>query len=172
MTLDEFKEKLLAYLHVEQEFGKQDIENQKIMSRDEKIEAGVLLPNITILAQEDGVFDLHVPNNYSKLRAGDKVIIRAEKENASKVPAVIIDNLIDTITVFCEKELEHAASYEIEIQYPELLQALIGCLEGIAPAKPGAAFLRYLASEIPLEVEEFLHLNPEEISGSCPSLMI
>ena len=165
MTLDEFKEKLLAYLHVEQEFGKQDIENQKIMSRDEKIEAGVLLPNITILAQEDGVFDLHVPNNYSKLRAGDKVIIRAEKENASKVPAVIIDNLIDTITVFCEKELEHAVSYEIEIQYPKLLQALIGCLEGIAPAKPGAAFLRYLASEIPLEVEEFLHLNPEEISG-------
>ena len=168
MTLDEFKEKLLAYLHLEQDFGKQDVENQKQMSRDEKIEAGVLLPDIIIQRGENGVFELDVPNNYSKLRAGDKVIFRAEKEGAKNIPAVVIDNLIDTITIYTDKEIESSHKYEIEINSPELLQALIDCLEGIGPAKPGAAFLRLLAQEIPLEIEDFLHLDPENIRGFMP----
>lgn len=159
-----FKEKLLAYLHAEQNMEKEDIEATKQMSREEKIEANMMLANLTIAQSSDNTYILNAPNNYSKLRSGDKIVLKSNGEGKG-VKAIVVDTSVETVTVQAEKEIDESAIYDLEEESPNLLNALIGCLEGILPATPGAAFLRMLAKEEPVEAESFLQLAPEEIAG-------
>ena len=159
-----FKEKLLAYLHAEQDMEKEDIEATKQMSREEKIEANMMLANLTIAQSSDNTYILNAPNNYSKLRSGDKIVLKSHGEGKG-VKAIVVDTSVETVTVQAEKEIDESAIYDLEEESPNLLNALIGCLEGILPATPGAAFLRMLAKEEPVEAESFLRLVPEEIAG-------
>lgn len=159
-----FKEKLLAYLHAEQNMEKEDIEATKQMSREEKIEANMMLANLTIAQSSDNTYILNAPNNYSKLRSGDKIVLKSNGEGKG-VKAIVVDTSVETVTVQAEKEIDESVIYDLEEESPNLLNALIGCLEGILPATPGAAFLRMLAKEEPVEAESFLRLVPEEIAG-------
>lgn len=184
MTLEEFRDNLLKYLFVEKELGKEDAEKQKNMSREEKVENNLLLINVTIKSHEDDFYELNVPDNYSKLRAGDKVVISNE-ENSSVSEATVIDVFMDTLTISCDKELDDNATYSIEQKSPELLQTLISCLEGIYSGVPGAAFLRLLSGEEKFELVDFLKvdiddvpnfdsikkiLNQEQLSAVCSML--
>lgn len=184
MTMEEFRDNLLKYLFVEKELGKEDAEKQKNMSREEKVENNLLLINVTIKSHEDDVYELNVPDNYSKLRAGDKVVISNE-ENSSVSEATVIDVFMDTLTISCDKELDDNATYSIEQKSPELLQTLISCLEGIYSGVPGAAFLRLLSGEEKFELVDFLkvyiddvpnfdsikkNLNQEQLSAVCSML--
>ena len=179
MKMEEFRDKLLKFLFVEKELGKEDAEKQKNMSRKEKVENNLLLINVTIKKHEDDFYELNVPDNYSKLRAGDKVVISNE-ETSSVSEATVIDVFMDSLTISCDKELDDNATYSIEQKSPELLQTLISCLEGIYSGVPGAAFLRLLSGEEKFETVDFLkvavddvpnfdsiknHLNPEQLSA-------
>lgn len=159
-----FKEELLANLHAEQNMEKEDIEATKQMSRDEKIEANMMLANLTIASSSGNTYVLNTPNNYSKLRSGDKIVLKSNGEGKG-IKAIVVDTSVETVTVQAEKEIDESAIYDLEEESPNLLNALIGCLEGILPATPGAAFLRMLAKEEPVEAESFLRLVPEEIAG-------
>lgn len=184
MTMEEFRDNLLKVLFVEKELGKEDAEKQKNMSREEKVENNLLLINVTINSHEDDVYELNVPDNYSKLRAGDKVVISNE-ETSSASEATVIDVFMDTLTISCDKELDANATYSIEQKSPELLQTLISCLEGIYSGVPGAAFLRLLSGEEKFETIDFLkvdiddvpnfdsikkNLNQEQLSAVCSML--
>lgn len=162
MTMEEFRDNLLKYLFVEKKLGEEDAEKQKNMSIEEKVENNLLLTGITINSHEDSFYELNVPDNYSKLRAGDKVVITNEA-SSSKCEATIIDVFFETMTISCEKELDDEAIYSIEQKSPELLHSLISCLEGIYSGVPGAAFLRLLSGEEKLEVEEFLKVNVDDV---------
>ena len=91
MTMEEFRDSLLKYLFVEKKLEEDDAEKQKNMSREEKVENNLLLINVTIKEQEDNIYELYVPDNYSKLRAGDKVVIINE-DTLSEYEATIIDS--------------------------------------------------------------------------------
>ena len=184
MTMEEFRDNLLKFLFVEKELGKEDTEKQKNMSREEKVENNLLLINVTIKSHEDDFYELNVPDNYSKLRAGDKVVI-SDEENSSVSEATVIDVFMDTLTISCDKELDDNATYSIEQKSPELLQTLISCLEGIYSGVPGAAFLRLLSGEEKFELVDFLkvdiddvpnfdnikkNLNQEQLSAVCSML--
>lgn len=184
MTMEEFRDDLLKYLFIEKKFAEEDAEKQKNMSREEKVDNNLLLINVTISNHEDDIYELNVPDNYSKLRAGDKVLITTE-ESSSAYEATIIDVFFDTLTISCEKELDCNATYCIEQKSPELLQSLISCLEGIYAGVPGAAFLRLLSGEEKFELVDFLKvaiddvpyfdyikgkLNDEQISAVCSML--
>lgn len=162
MTMEEFRDKLLKYLFVEKKLGEEDAEKQKNMSREEKVENNLLLTNVTINSHEDDVYELNVPDNYSKLRAGDKVII-ANEESSSECEATVIDVFFDTLTISCDKELDTNANYSIEQKSPDLLQALISCLEGIYAGVPGAAFLRLLSGEEKCELVDFLKVAIDDV---------
>ena len=162
MTMEDFRDNLLKLLYVEKKLAEEDAEIQKNMSREEKVENNLLLINVTIKSHEDDVYELNVPDNYSKLRAGDKVVILNEK-TSSECEATIIDVFFDTLTVSCDKELDINATFSIEQESPELLQALISCLEGIYSGVPGAAFLRLLSGEEKFETVDFLKLNIEDV---------
>ena len=184
MTMEEFRDNLLKYLFVEKKLEEDDAKKQKNMSREEKVENNLLLINVTIKNREDDFYELNVPENYSKLRAGDKVVI-ANDASSTEYEATIIDVFFDSLTISCEKELDINATYTIEQKSPALVQALISCLEGIYSGVPGAAFLRLLSGEEKFEVVDFLkvaiedvpnfniikdNLNQEQLSAVCSML--
>ena len=162
MTMEDFRDNLLKYLFVEKKFEEEDAKKQKNMSREEKVENNLLLINVTVKSHEENIYELNVPDNYSKLRAGDKVVI-VNEESHSEYEATIIDVFFDTLTISCDKELDTKAIYSIEQKSPELLQALISCLEGIYSGVPGAAFLRLLSGEEKFETVDFLKVAIDDI---------
>lgn len=162
MTMEDFRDNLLKYLLVEKKLEEEDAEKQKNMSREEKVENNLLLINVTVKGHEDDIYELNVPDNYSKLRAGDKVVI-AEENSSSEYEATVIDVFFDTLTISCEIELKTDATYSIEQKSPELLQALISCLEGIYSGVPGAAFLRLLSGEEKFEAVDFLKVAIDDV---------
>lgn len=162
MTMEEFRDSLLKYLFVEKKLEEDDAEKQKNMSREEKVENNLLLINVTIKNREDDFYELNVPDNYSKLRAGDKVVI-VNEDSHTEYEATIIDVFFDTLTISCDKELDSNVAYSIEQKSPELLQALISCLEGIYSGVPGAAFLRLLSGEEKFETVDFLKVDIDDV---------
>ena len=162
MKMEEFRDNLLKNLFAEKKLGEEDAEKQNNMSREEKVENNLLLINVTIKSHKDNVYELNVPDNYSKLRVGDKVII-ANEDSSSKSEATIIDVFLDTLTISCDKELDINATFSIEQKSPELLQTLISCLEGIYAGVPGAAFLRLLAGEENFRVVDFLKVAIDDV---------
>lgn len=134
------------------------------MTREEKIASDMLIADLTVEMSDELVYVLNAPNNYSKLRAGDRVVLK-KTEDVSGVRALVLDANTDTITISADKVLDRASSYDMEIDSPELLDSLIGCLEGILPATPGASFLRMLSGEEDVQAEEFLRINPRDIHG-------
>lgn len=162
MEMEQFKQSLLKYLFVEKTFEDEDAEKQKMMSDEEKIENDFLLVGATVVSQDENIYELNVPDNYSKLRVGDKVILN-DIHLASSFDATITDVFFDTITVMCDKQLDISSSFTIEQKSPQLINTLISCLEGIYSGIPGAAFLRLLSGEEPFEKEDFLKVNVDDI---------
>ena len=160
--MEQFKQSLLKYLFVEKTFEDEDAEKQKMMSDEEKIENDLLLVGATVVSQDENIYELNVPDNYSKLRVGDKVILN-DIHLASSFDATIRDVFFDTITVMCDKQLDISSSFTIEQKSPQLINTLISCLEGIYSGIPGAAFLRLLSGEEPFEKEDFLKVNVDDI---------
>ena len=160
--MEQFKQSLLKYLFVEKTFEDEDAEKQKMMSDEEKIENDLLLVGATVVSQDENIYELNVPDNYSKLRVGDKVILN-DIHLASSFDATITDVFFDTITVMCDKQLDISSSFTIEQKSPQLINTLISCLEGIYSGIPGAAFLRLLSGEEPFEKEDFLKVNVDDI---------
>lgn len=162
MEMEQFKQSLLNYLFVEKTFEDEDAEKQKMMSDEEKIENDLLLVGATVVSQDENIYELNVPDNYSKLRVGDKVTLN-DIHLASSFDATITDVFFDTITVMCDKQLDISSSFSIEQKSPQLINTLISCLEGIYSGIPGAAFLRLLSGEEPFEKEDFLKVNVDDI---------
>ena len=162
MEMEQFKQSLLNYLFVEKTFEDEDAEKQKMMSDEEKIENDLLLVGATVVSQDENIYELNVPDNYSKLRVGDKVILN-DIHLASSFDATITDVFFDTITVMCDKQLDISSSFTIEQKSPQLINTLISCLEGIYSGIPGAAFLRLLSGEEPFEKEDFLKVNVDDV---------
>ena len=161
MEMEQFKQSLLKYLFVEKTFEDEDAEKQKMMSDEEKIENDLLV-GATVVSQDEKIYELNVPDNYSKLRVGDKVTLN-DIHLASSFDATITDVFFDTITVMCDKQLDISSSFTIEQKSPQLINTLISCLEGIYSGIPGAAFLRLLSGEEPFEKEDFLKVNIDDI---------
>lgn len=163
-VFEDFKQSLDAYLHAEQSLEKRDIEQTKQLTREEKIAAGLLIPDLLVAEADGQTFVLHAPDNYSKLRAGDKVLLKPQ-DGSSGTKALVVDTGMDTIALSANDVLGRGAVYDLEMESPNLLSSLIGCLEGIVPATPGAHFLRLLSGEEAVDNEDFLALDPDTIGG-------
>ena len=162
MEMEHFKQSLLKYLFVEKTFEDEEAEKRKQMSDKEKIDNDLLLVDVSVISQDGDIYELNVPDNYSKLRAGDIVILN-DVNLSSSVEATITDVYFDTITVICEKQIDKSSTFTIEQKSPQLLNTLISCLEGIYSGIPGAAFLRLLSGEEPFEKEDFLKVNVDDV---------
>ena len=90
MEMEHFKQSLLKYLFVEKTFEDEEAEKRKQMSDKEKIDNDLLLVDVSVISQDGDIYELNVPDNYSKLRAGDIVILN-DVNLSSSVEATITD---------------------------------------------------------------------------------
>lgn len=146
MDYQEFKDKILDYLKQEKEYCEADIENNKHLSNAEKEEKGLLIQFAKVVEQQGCECKFSVPVNNTKLRPGDKVIVRNQQSNKRYV-ATIVENDFEFIYATLPFELVFDDDYDIEIEEFVLLDPLIALAEGIAEGAPGAFLFKQLAGE-------------------------
>ena len=91
MEFQEFKDSIIEYLKQEKEFCEADIENNKHLSNAEKEERGLLIQFATIAEQQGCEYKFSVSVNNTKLRPGDKVVLR-NSHTKKKYNATIVEN--------------------------------------------------------------------------------
>lgn len=164
MNMEDFRNSLLKYLLLEKSLEEEEEEKRKRMTREEKVQNNLLLVDVTIRSHKEDVYELVVPDNYSKMRAGDRIILTQDASD-SVYEATILDVYFDIVTISCNRQLPLEASYSIEQKSPLLLQSLISCLDGIYDGIPGAAFLRLLAGEDEFESPDFMKVDIRDVPG-------
>ena len=76
LTFDNFKEDLLRFLFVEKTLEKRDILQNSKMPREEKINIGIMVPDLSVTKSLDDTYVFKTTENYSKLRSGDSIILK------------------------------------------------------------------------------------------------
>lgn len=151
MTFEAYKDLLLDYLYRLKIYIEQDIRENAQLSDDEKEEQGLLIRGAHVLSRLGDEYELSAPYNNTKLRGGDRVLLRMEEQHGF-ISAEVIENNLDRISVSCTNELDGTVFYRIEIVELMLLDTLIKLIENIEDGTPGSAFLEILAGiEQPLK---------------------
>ena len=74
MNFNTFKNNLLSYLHDTEEYEKQDIEDHRNLSDDEKEELGYMIKEAVVVYDDgQGNVELCPSKNFTKWRIGDSV---------------------------------------------------------------------------------------------------
>lgn len=146
MEFQEFKDSIIDYLKQEKEYCEADIENNKHLSNAEKEEKGLLIQFAKVMEQKGCEYKFSVPLNNTKLRPGDKAIIRNQRTQ-KKYVATIIENDFEFIYATVLFDLSFEDDYDIEIEEFVLLDPLIALAENITEGAPGAFLFKQLAGE-------------------------
>lgn len=144
MEFQEFKDSIIEYLKQEKEYCEADIENNKHLSDVEKEERGLLIQFATIVEQQGCEYKFSVSVNNTKLRPGDKVVVRNSKTQ-KKFNATIVENDFENIYATIPFDLPLEDEYNIEIEEFVLLDPLIALAENVSEGAPGAFLFKQLA---------------------------
>ena len=144
MEFQEFKDSIIEYLKQEKEYCEADIENNKHLSDSEKEERGLLIQFATIAEHQGCEYKFSVSVNNTKLRPGDKVVVRNSKTK-KKYNATIVENDFEFIYATITFDLPLEDEYDIEIEEFVLLDPLIALAENVSEGAPGAFLFKQLA---------------------------
>ena len=145
MITQEFKASLLEYLQQEKDFIEQDIEQHANLSDEQKEQDGYLIRNAQVLtAWGENCYDLTATINNTRLRPGDKVMVRNTKR---KIEARVIENGLDILSIATDTQLVVGEIYQIEIVEAYLLDPLHTVLENCSPGTPGFGFISQLSKQ-------------------------
>ena len=144
MDFQEFKDSIIGYLKQEKEFCETDIENNKHLSNTEKEERGLLIQFAKIVEQQGCEYKFSVPVNNTKLRPGDKVVVR-NQNTKKRFKATIMENDFEFVYATIPFDLSHEDEYDIEIEEFVLLDPLIALAENVSDGAPGAFLFKQLA---------------------------
>ena len=146
MEFRRFKDKIIDYLKQEKEYCEADIENNKHLSNAEKEEKGLLIQFAKVVEQKGAEYKFSVPVNNTKLRPGDKAIIRNQRTQ-KRYAATIIENDFEFIYATILFDLSAEDEYDIEIEEFVLLDPLIALAESVTEGAPGAFLFKQLAGD-------------------------
>ena len=139
-----FRDQLFEYLQTQKELEQKDIESNKKLSEEEKVEAGLLLKETKVIKVCEHQYVLSTTDDNTKLRVGDGVQCILD---GRKFKAKIIDLGLGTITIETDVELEKDTKLDIEVIQFVLLDPMIALMESIDDGKPGASFLAVLSKQ-------------------------
>ncbi len=142
--MESFRDTLIEYLELEKKFSEEDIEKNKSLTEVEKEEAGLIIRNAKVVKAKGSEYELSVDINNTKLRPGDRVIIKSHESN-KVFHAKIIENGFERIDITCVAELDDTLFYTIEIIEKVMLEPIINLLKGIEAGMPGSVYLEMLA---------------------------
>lgn len=137
-----FQEQILYYLNSQLLFEKEDIEARKNLSKEEKIERGILITDAEVIKSFNNIFILRVFEDNSKLRIGDSVMISFDSIDCV---GEIFDLNINEIAVASNIDIPTNKPITLEVIESVFLQPMINLLEKIVGGeKPGRAFFDLL----------------------------
>lgn len=145
MTFEEYKNQILDYLKREKELTERDIQDHQNLSDEEKVEQGYLIKGCLVSTKVDDCYELIASENNTKLRAGDKVVIKPVNGNTI-IKATIVENFFDHISITTDGNLVINAAYDIYVTEAVLLDPIIKLLEELEDGASGSSYLEYLGN--------------------------
>lgn len=149
---DSFRASVLDYLLAEWRLVKEDISAHADMAPDEKERLGLLVRNATLLrCGDDASFSYETPNNFTKLRPGDRVRIVEPDSAGDGIRAIVDENAIDRMSFTLESPGNLQKSFtripakaDIVVNEQNNLDTLRSVAEDIVDGSRGLYFLRML----------------------------
>lgn len=157
MTFVEYKQQLLEYLNHEKEIHEEEINTNKSLSDNEKIEAGLLIKSVIVEKENCLEYILSVSENETKMRPGDKVTLIGK--NNHKISCTIIENGMSFIILKANERLYIGNTYRLEVDEYITLDPLIKLIKKIELGLPGSDFIEILAGLRQPEKEGFLPIE-------------
>ena len=144
MSIEEYRELIIDYLVRERDLYQQDIELNKNLPEDEKVNEGLLILDAVVVKCLDGEYILQVKDNFTKLRPGDSVALYNIVQRRL-INAIIIENATDEILLKCQHILREGEIFNIEVLEFVLLDSLIALMKTLEVGSPGAGFLAIMS---------------------------
>lgn len=139
-----FRDQLLEYLETQKKLEEQDIEANRRLSDEEKVEAGLLLKDARVIKVLGHQYVLSTVDDNTKLRVGDGVSCLSSGISFS---AKIIDLGLGTVTIESSMDLVKGEMLDIEVKQFMLLDPMISLMQNVDDGKPGASFLAMLSKQ-------------------------
>ena len=140
--IDSFKDATLSYLLNERELIKQDIEEHKALSPEEREEMGLIIRNAMLIEANEHSVKYSTLVNNTKLRPGDDVWLREPGSNR-RLAARVNENGIEELDLYYPSNLTPPKVVDIEIDEVNLLDGIIELVSSYRAGSPG---LRYLSA--------------------------
>ena len=115
MTVTAFKDALLAYIGQEKDLAEAESDRRKSLTRDEKIEEGILLPDLAVVSSAGGPdnneYGFRLGGDRVRLRVGEVVsIVPSSAPGGSAVKGTVLEVSFDTLVVATGKKALDALS--------------------------------------------------------------
>ena len=145
-----FRNSLLDYLGAEKDLATKETDRRKALSRSDKIDEGLILPECPITASVGGrgftEYCFRIPGDQMAFRIGERVSI--SRHGASAVKGTVLDSSFDTLVVRVEKNsLDETQLWDLESSDSPLYDGFISSLSSIDESAPGASFLEQLCGK-------------------------
>ena len=97
--VQKFRDSVIDYLTIESRYVNEDIEAHSQLAPEEKEKAGLLVRNAALVEDTDTEsFTYETPINFTKLRAGDEVLIRDSRSETGGRVAIVETNDVSSMT--------------------------------------------------------------------------
>lgn len=175
MDFNMYKEQLLSYLRETETLEKQDIEDHKNLSDDEKEELGYMIKEAVVTKDDgEGNVELRPSRNNTKWRLGDTVRFVSLSSASISGTATITDNFENCICLtgmpVNSKLLDQ--KFSLSIKEPQMTGLFISTIERIVNGGGGSFFIEELAeveradiefgTPIACDSDIISHLNSEQ----------
>ena len=147
MNFNTFKNNLLSYLHDTEEYEKQDIEDHRNLSDDEKEDLGYMIKEAVVVYDDgQGNVELCPSKNFTKWRIGDSVRFQSLTPIHLSGTATITDNFENCI---CLTRMSHdskkAEKFSLSIIEPQMTGVFISTIDKIKDGCSGSFYIEELA---------------------------
>lgn len=155
MDFKRYKDMVLSYLRDLENYEKQDIEDHKTLSDDEKEELGYIIKEATIIENDGkGNIKLLPKCNYTKWRVGDTVQYMNLSSKKITGTATITDNFEDCICLTgMPNDIKSSESFSLSIIEPQMTNLFITTIENIEDGSAGSFFIEELAKIVEADKE-------------------
>lgn len=170
MSLTAFRDSLLAYIGREKELAEAESDRRKDLSRVEKIDEGLLLPDLAVVSSAGGPdnheYGFRLGGDSVRLRVGEVVSIRpSAAPGDTAVKGTVLEVSFDTLVVATgKKAVDVKAAQDIETVESPLYDGFLAALSSIGESDPGSFFLGILSGDQEPDDEPLFGPSEEALS--------
>ena len=147
--MNEYRERLIAYLTAERDISKREIIRHKKMSPEDKEAEGLMIRNASISISEEefgtGEYRLRFDNNNTKIRLGDHILLTPYGKDQIKKPLTVLEITPDYMVIKAEKTaFDESCTWDIELHEMTSFDTYIAILERMEEAQEEAVYYLFI----------------------------